>query len=290
LLIMMSLLAAIILWARPGNRFVVIGEVIILVFTALGFFDDWTKIAAKRVTGKSEGISSRFKFMLQIAVAGALAFYLAINPSNAMFPLTVNVPFAKELFLDLGVMYFFLLMLFFVGFTNSVNLTDGLDGLAIGNVIIAAGALLVFVYVAGHAKFSEYLKVVPVSDAGELTVVLAAMIGAGLGFLWFNANPAQVFMGDTGSLPLGALLVFVSIAAKQELLLPIIGGVFLLEAGSVMAQITYFKLTGGKRIFKMAPLHHHFELLGIPEQKVVVRFWIAGIVLALLAMASLKVR
>lgn len=290
LLILLALLTATALWARPTNRFVLLGEMIVLIFGVIGFWDDWAKIKGERRQGKAEGLSSRMKFLVQVSVAAILAFYLAVNPSNPLFPLQVNVPFFKEFYLSLGVLYFFLLMIFFVGFTNSVNLADGLDGLAIGNLAITAAGMIVFVYVAGHAKFSQYLKVIPVPEAGELTVVLAAVIGASLGFLWFNANPAQVFMGDTGSLPLGALLVYVSIVAKQELLLPILGGVFIIEALSVIIQIVYFKLTGGRRYFKMSPLHHHFELGGVPEQKIVIRFWIAGIILTLIALSSLKVR
>lgn len=290
LLIVIALLVAIILWARPGNRFVILSEILLVVFGLLGFIDDYYKVTQKRLPETSEGLRSVFKFALQIAFAFILAMYFALYPPNPDFIAHVNVPFMKETYLNLGGLYFFLLMLGFVGFANCVNLSDGLDGLAIGNLVIAAGGLVVFVYVAGHAKFSQYLKIIPVSDAGELSIVLSALIGAGLGFLWFNSYPAQVFMGDTGSLPLGALIAFVAVAAKQELLLPIVGGVFMVEALSVIAQISFFKATSGKRIFRMAPLHHHFELGGLLEAKVTVRFWIIGIVLVLIALASLKVR
>lgn len=290
LAILLAILISSLLWAKPVNRFIVIGEILLVMFGALGFWDDWVKIKGVRQEGKAEGISSRIKFMLQVGFAACFAFYLALYPPNSQFALHVNVPYLKETYIHLSVLYFFLAMMLFVGFTNSVNLTDGMDGLAIGNLVIAAGAMLVFVYMAGHARFSQYLKIIPVADAGELTILLAALVGAGLGFLWFNSFPAQVFMGDTGSLPLGALLVYVSIAAKQELLLPIIGGVFIAEALSVILQISYFRWTKGKRIFRMSPVHHHFQLAGIKEPKVVVRFWIVGIILALLAMASLKVR
>ncbi|MBI4670001.1 MAG: phospho-N-acetylmuramoyl-pentapeptide-transferase, partial [Elusimicrobia bacterium] len=279
-LILLAMGLAIFLWARPDNRFVIIGQVLTVIFGMLGFFDDWLKIRGKRTEGKAEGIGSKFKFFLQIGFAACLAFYLALYPPSRQYALSVNMPFVKETYINLHVFYFFLVMLLFVGFANSVNLTDGLDGLAIGNLVIAAGALLIFVYVAGHARFSQYLRIISVAEAGELTIVLAALVGAGLGFLWFNSYPAQVFMGDTGSLPLGALLVYVSIVAKQELLLPLIGGVFIAEAASVVLQITYFKLTRGKRIFRMSPFHHHFELAGTPEPKVVVRFWMIGIILA----------
>ncbi|MBI2069918.1 MAG: phospho-N-acetylmuramoyl-pentapeptide-transferase [Elusimicrobia bacterium] len=289
-LIIGVMLATIFLWARPDNRFVLIALALLVIFGALGFWDDWVKIRGPRVEGKAEGISSRIKFILQVGFAAFFAFYLALYPPNHEFALHVNVPFIKETYLNLHVFYFVLVMLLFVGFANSVNLTDGMDGLAIGNLIIAATAMLVFVYVAGHVRFSQYLRIISVAEAGELTIVLSALVGAGLGFLWFNCYPAQVFMGDTGSLPLGALLVYVSIVAKQELLLPLIGGVFIAEAASVIMQITYFKLSRGKRIFRMSPFHHHFELTGVAEPKVVVRFWVAGIILALLALSSLKVR
>ncbi len=290
LLILFALLGSILLWAKPTNRFVLLAEVLLIVFGALGFYDDHHKIMRKREEGVSEGVSSALKFSVQVLCALGIAFYFAIDPPNPNFATVVNVPYMKETYIYLNGLYFFLLMLGFVGFANSVNLADGLDGLAIGNLVIAAGGLIVFVYVAGHAKFSQYLKIIPVADAGELAVVLAALIGAGLGFLWFNSYPAQVFMGDTGSLPLGALLAFVTVASKQELLLPIIGGVFVVEALSVVAQISFFKVTKGKRIFRMAPLHHHFELGGVAEPKVTTRFWIAGVVLVLVALASLKVR
>ncbi len=290
LLILAAILFSSLLWAKPMNRFIVIGEILLVTFGALGFWDDWIKIKGTRREGRSEGVSSRIKFLLQVGFAAFFAFYLALYPPNPQFALHVNIPYIKETYINLNAIYFFFAMMLFVGFANSVNLADGMDGLAIGNLVIAAGAMLVFVYVAGHARFSQYLKIISVADAGELTILLAALIGAVLGVLWFNSYPAQVFMGDTGSLPLGALLVYVSIAAKQELLLPVIGGVFIAEAASVVLQISYFRWTKGKRIFRMSPIHHHFELSGTTEPKVVVRFWIVGVILALVALASLKVR
>ncbi|MBI4368633.1 MAG: phospho-N-acetylmuramoyl-pentapeptide-transferase [Elusimicrobia bacterium] len=290
LLIIAVMMLTVFLWARPDNRYVLMAQLLLFLFAALGFWDDWLKIHAPRREGRAEGVSSRVKFLLQIGAASAFAFYLALYPPNAQFALSVNVPFIKETYLNLHVFYFFLVMLLFVGFSNSVNLTDGMDGLAIGNLVIAASAMLVFVYAAGHARFSQYLRIISVPAAGELTIVLSALIGAGLGFLWFNSYPAQIFMGDTGSLPLGSLLVFVSIVSKQEILLPVIGGVFLAESLSVVIQMGYFRMTKGKRIFKMSPVHHHFELLGAAEPKVVVRFWVVGVILALIALASLKVR
>lgn len=290
LLILAALLISMILWARPDNRFVVMSEVLLICFGGMGFWDDRKKALHPRTPGVPEGLRSQYKFILQIAFAFVIAFYFAFHPPNQVFSTTISVPFMKDTYFNLGGFYFFLLMMGFVGFANCVNLADGLDGLAIGNLAIAAAALVVFVYVAGHAKFSQYLKIIPVADVGELAVVLAALIGAGLGFLWFNSYPAQVFMGDTGSLPLGALIAFVTVAAKQELLLPLIGGVFVLEVLSVLLQMGYYKATGGKRILRMAPIHHHFELGGLAESKVTVRFWIVGIILMLIALSSLKVR
>ncbi|MFC1521234.1 phospho-N-acetylmuramoyl-pentapeptide-transferase [Elusimicrobiota bacterium] len=290
LIIITSVLASSMLWTQPTNRFIILAQVIILAFGALGFYDDHAKIKKKAKPGKAEGVSSRIKFSLQLAFAALLACYLAVFPPNPEFATHLNIPYLKETYINFGAFYFFIAMLLFVGFANSVNLADGMDGLAIGNLIIACGALLVFVYVAGHAKFSDYLKIIPVAGSGELVVFTAAIIGAGLGFLWFNSYPAQVFMGDTGSLPMGTLLAYISIISKQELILLLIGGVFVAETISVVTQMSFFKVTKGRRIFKMAPFHHHFELSGTTEPKVTVRFWIVGIILGLIALASLKLR
>jgi phospho-N-acetylmuramoyl-pentapeptide-transferase len=229
------------------------------------------------------------KFIAQSVFAFGVAVYLWFYPANPEYATSINIPYLKNVFLNLYLGYILFAMIVIVGSSNAVNLTDGLDGLAIGNLIIAAGTLSLFAYFSGHLKIAQYLRIVPVAGAGELSVFLAAMVGAGLGFLWFNAYPAQMFMGDTGSLFLGGTLGLVAVFIKQELVLVIIGGVFVLEALSVIFQVYSFRHFG-KRIFKMAPIHHHFELCGWAEAKVTVRFWIIGIILALIAFSSLKLR
>jgi len=225
----------------------------------------------------------------QLILALFVAAYLYHFPPNPAYATSTSVPYSKEWVLNLGALYVPFVMMILVGSSNAVNLADGLDGLAGGTVIMAAMTYAVFAYLAGNAKFSQYLRLVPVTGAGELTVLLAAMVGACLGFLWYNAYPAEVFMGDTGSLFMGGCIGLVAICVKQELLLLIAGGIFVAEALSVLAQVYSFRVHK-KRIFKMAPLHHHFELLGWPEPKVTIRFWIVSIVLALVALASLKLR
>ncbi|MDI6640778.1 MAG: phospho-N-acetylmuramoyl-pentapeptide-transferase, partial [Elusimicrobiota bacterium] len=210
-------------------------------------------------------------------------------PSNSQFSTVINVPYLKDVFIDLSVFYVFFVIIVIIGSSNAVNLTDGLDGLAVGHLVITAFTYAIFAYLAGHAKFSQYLKIIPVSGAGELTVFLASMVGAGLGFLWFNGYPAEVFMGDTGSLFLGGSIGLVAVFVKQELVLIIVGGIFVIEVLSVVLQVLSYKRYK-KRIFLMSPIHHHFELAGLPEPKVTVRFWIVGIVLALIALSSLKLR
>jgi phospho-N-acetylmuramoyl-pentapeptide-transferase len=206
------------------------------------------------------------------------------------FNTQVTIPFFKEISPDLGIFYILFAAFVIVGTSNAVNLTDGLDGLAAGPVLIASVTYMVFAYVAGHAKISSYLQITHVIGGGEITIFCGALAGAALGFLWFNTYPAQIFMGDVGSLPLGALLGTVAVITKQEILLVIVGGLFVIEALSVIFQVGYFKMTHGRRIFRMAPLHHHFELKGWPEPKVIVRFWIISIALALLSMSTLKLR
>ena len=227
--------------------------------------------------------------MAQLLFAVAVVTYLYIFPPNPDFRTRINVPYFKSLFLDLGVFYVFFALMVLIGSSNAVNLTDGLDGLAIGAIVASALTLLVFTYLAGHAKFSSYLRIIPVPGAGEISVFLAAIAGAGLGFLWYNAHPAEIFMGDTGSLFLGGSLGLVALIIKQELILVIVGGLFVMEALSVLIQVVSFRRFG-RRVFKMAPLHHHFELSGWPESKVTIRFWIISIVLSLIALASLKLR
>ena len=252
-------------------------------FGAVGFVDDYLKVVKKR----NKGLSARAKFIAQILIATAAVSALMADPE---FSTRLSVPFFKNLRPDLGWFYLPFAVIVIVGASNAVNLTDGLDGLAIGPTVVAAGMLALFVYVSGNALFSRYLQMIPVPGVGEVTVFCAAMAGGGLGFLWFNAYPAQVFMGDVGSLSLGGALGFVAVVCKQEFVLMIVGGVFVLETLSVILQVGYFKFTGGKRIFKMAPLHHHFELKGIPESKIIIRFWILSILLAFVALSTLKLR
>ena len=286
LLIFVTLAGSVLLWMRWDDRFTWLLLGMSVALAAVGFLDDYVKLVLK----DPRGVASRVKFAVQVAAALAAVFYLAVRPPNGQFATMVNVPYAKEIFLNLGPFYFMLSALMIVGASNAVNLTDGQDGLAAGSIIFCAIAYGVFAYVAGNAKFASYLRIIHVEGAGEITVFLAALAGACLGFLWFNSYPAQVFMGDTGSLFLGGIIATVSLCVKQEFILPVVGGVFVVETLSVILQMGSYKLRGGKRIFKMAPLHHHFELGGVAEPKVTVRFWIASIVLMLAALASLKIR
>jgi phospho-N-acetylmuramoyl-pentapeptide-transferase len=285
LLILVSLVVSTLLWARLDNRFILLVLGSTLWLGLIGFRDDYLKLVKKN----PKGLSAQNKFLGQSILAFIVAVYLYLFPVNVEFATRINVPYLKNVFINLYAFYILFVMVIVVGSSNAVNLTDGLDGLAIGNLLIAATSLSFFAYFAGHMKIAQYLRVVPVPGAGELSVFLAAMIGSGLGFLWFNSYPAQVFMGDTGSLFLGGALGLCAVFVKQELILVIIGGVFVAEALSVILQVFSFKRYG-KRIFKMAPLHHHFELSNWAEPKVTVRFWIIGIILALVAAASLKLR
>ncbi len=248
----------------------------------IGFTDDWRKVTKQN----SKGISGRQKLAWQAAIAGAAAIILLLNG----FSTGVHVPFFKDWIIDLGALFFVpFVMLVVVGSSNAVNLTDGLDGLAIGPIMTVSATYAVFAYLGGHAELSKYLGVSHVAGVGEISIVLASLTASGLGFLWYNTFPAQVFMGDVGSLTLGGLLGFVAVLVKHELILVIAGGIFVVEALSVILQVYSFKMTG-KRIFRMAPIHHHFELKGWPEPKIIVRFWIISIVLALIALTSLKIR
>jgi phospho-N-acetylmuramoyl-pentapeptide-transferase len=285
-LIFLAVVLSSLLWMRLDDRFTWLLLAVTMSLTAIGFWDDYLKLIKKN----SKGAPSRVKFIVQIAVGLGVAAYLAVRPPNGAFGTAVNVPYGKELFVELGSLYFVMATLMVVGASNAVNLTDGLDGLAAGAVIFCALAYAILAYVAGNVKFAYYLRIVHVEGAGEIAVYLSSLIGACLGFLWFNAYPAQIFMGDTGSLFLGGAIAVVALCVKQELLLPIVGGIFVIETLSVILQMASFKLRGGKRIFRMAPIHHHFELSGIAEPKVTVRFWIVCIVLMLSALASLKLR
>lgn len=287
LLILMITVFSTLLWARLDNRFIWLCLITVIFLGALGFYDDYKKWRSGG--GSSQGVTPTVKIIAQMFLAVAIVSYLFFSPQNAQFVTKINVPYFKSFFLELGVWYIFFAIFIIVGWSNAVNLTDGLDGLAIGSLVISYLTFSIFAYLAGHAKFSSYLRIVPVPGAGELAVFLAAVVGAGLGFLWFNSYPAEIFMGDTGSLFLGGALGLVAVIIKQELILLLVGGLFLLEVISVLLQVYSFRLRG-KRIFRMAPLHHHFELAGWQEPKVTVRFWIVSIVLSLIALTSLKLR
>lgn len=274
-----------LLWARLSDRFVLLYLATCTVLCILGFVDDFLKASARR----KDGISAPVKMGVQVILALGVSSYLYLYPPSIAYATSVGVPYSKEWFLFLGSLYIPFCMAVLIGSSNAVNLADGLDGLACGTLIVTAMTYGLLAYLAGHAKFSEYLRLIPVPGAGELSVVLAALVGACLGFLWFNAHPAEVFMGDTGSLFLGGAIGAVALMIKQELLLLIVGGIFVAEALSVMIQVYSFRVHK-KRVFRMAPLHHHFELLGWPESKVTIRFWIIAIILALVALSSLKLR
>jgi phospho-N-acetylmuramoyl-pentapeptide-transferase len=281
-----SIVISTLLWAKPENPFVWLVLFSGVFLGAIGFYDDWLKVAKK----SSDGISSRLKFVLQCLLAGIFTLYFLTNPKLSATAQQLFIPFLKEpLLLGMGVLTFIFYLLVIVGTSNAVNLTDGLDGLATGCTATVAATYAVLVYVAGNIKTATYLQVPFVPYAGELAVLCVALLGACLGFLWWNAHPARVFMGDTGSLAIGGMLGAVAICCKQELLLVIVGGVFVMEAMSVIIQVASFKTTG-RRIFKMSPIHHHFELSGWKENTVIVRFWILSVLFALLGLATLKLR
>ncbi|MEX1044853.1 MAG: phospho-N-acetylmuramoyl-pentapeptide-transferase [Chthoniobacterales bacterium] len=285
-LLLGAVIVATLLWARLTNPLVWLCLFTVVYLGALGFVDDYLKVTKK----SSDGISSRLKFALQCVLAAMITAFFAWEPTLSPQASQLYVPFYKEpIIQSLGIFTFFLYLFVIVGASNAVNLTDGLDGLAAGCTATAAFGFAVLTYAAGNVKIAQYLQIPFVLFSGELAVICTALVGASLGFLWWNCHPARVFMGDTGSLAIGGLLGVVAISAKQELLLALIGGVFVLEAGSVILQVASFKLTG-KRIFKMSPLHHHFELSGWKESTVIVRFWILSIVFALLGLATLKLR
>ncbi|MGD8366216.1 MAG: phospho-N-acetylmuramoyl-pentapeptide-transferase [Desulfobacterales bacterium] len=272
-----------LLWNILSNVYIWILLLSTVGYGLIGFVDDYLKVVKKQ----NKGLSARSKITWQIALAVLVSVLIYTHPD---FDTRVTVPFFKAISPDLGPFYILFAVLVIVGASNAVNLTDGLDGLAIGPTIIAAGTYMVFAYVTGHAEIASYLQINHVSGAGEVTVFCGAVAGAGLGFLWFNTYPAQIFMGDVGSLSLGAALGTVAVITKQEILLALVGGLFVMEALSVIFQVGFFKVTHGRRIFRMAPLHHHFELKGWAEPKVIVRFWIVAIALALLSMSTLKLR
>ena len=282
-LIIFSVVLSSLLWNRLSNLYVWILLLVTIGSGVIGFVDDYLM----QVKKQNKGLGARDKFLLQVGLALVTSLLLYMMPD---FSTRVTVPFFKNLSPDLGGFYILFSILIIVGTSNAVNLTDGLDGLAIGPVIIAAGTYMIFAYVSGHARIASYLQISSVPGCGEIAVFCGALAGAGLGFLWFNAYPSQVFMGDVGSLALGSALGTIAVITKQEILLLLVGGLFVMEAVSVILQVGYFKITKGQRIFKMAPIHHHFELKGWAEPKVIVRFWIISIILALISMSTLKLR
>src|SRR5687768_5307984 len=284
-LILVTVLASVLLWGDLRNRYVWLVLAVMVAFGAIGWWDDWIKIVRR----DPNGMKSRTKYALQSLfglAAGLFLFYTADAPAATTF----YIPFFKAVALPLVAVSFVAIAYFWiVGFSNAVNLTDGLDGLAIMPTVLVACALGVFAYASGNVVFSEYLQIPQIPGAGELVIICAAIAGAGLGFLWFNTYPAMVFMGDIGALALGAVLGTVAVIVRQELVLVVMGGIFVIETLSVMIQVASFKLTG-KRVFRMAPIHHHFELKGWPEPRVIVRFWIISVILVHVGLATLKVR
>ena len=282
-LILLSIGVAVLLWADLRNQYILLTLLSTVWFGGIGFADDYLKLTKKR----SKGLAIIEKFLPQLCMGlfiGCLAYM------DKGLGTRLDVPFLKDIVWYLGPLYILFVALVIVGCSNAVNLTDGLDGLAIGCTIFVALTYSILSYVSGHAVFSKYLFIPFLPGAGELTVFCASILGAGLGFLWFNCFPASVFMGDIGSLALGGAIGTIAVFIKKELLLVIVGGIFVVEALSVILQVASFRLRKGKRIFKIAPLHHHFQVLGWPESKVIVRFWIVGIILAVLTLATLKIR
>src|SRR4051812_47721659 len=284
LMILFGIVVGTLLWANLGNLYVWTVLLLTLTFGAIGFYDDYLKVTKQT----HEGFSGKVRILIEVAVA-MVACLAIIELGRVPLATSVAFPFFKDLVIDLGWAFLLFGAFVIVGAGNAVNLTDGLDGLAIGPVMIAAGCFGLFSYVVGNAIFADYLQLNFVPGTGELAVLCGSVIGAGLGFLWFNAPPASIFMGDTGSLALGGLLGAVAVATKQEFALAIVGGLFVLEAISVIVQVISFRLTG-KRVFRMAPLHHHFEKKGWTEPQIVIRFWIISIVLALAGLSTLKLR
>jgi phospho-N-acetylmuramoyl-pentapeptide-transferase len=299
-LIGIAIIVPTVLWADLSNRFIWVALLSTVAYACIGFADDYSKVVNRR----NLGLTGRTKLGLQLLVGAGVAVALILMRSGGQYSTKMIVPFVKWVHPDLVIQsllhqpywwplaflpFIVVVALIIAGSSNAVNLTDGLDGLAIGCTIIAAGALTVLTYVSGHAQFADYLELQRMPQVGEVTIFCGAMVGASIGFLWYNAHPAEVFMGDVGSLALGGAIGTVAVIIKQELLLPFIGGVFVIEMFSVILQVGSYKLRK-KRIFKMAPIHHHFELLGWSESKVIVRFWIASLVFALFALTTLKLR
>lgn len=284
LMILGSLFVSTLLWADLSNPYIWIVLLVTAAYGFLGFMDDYLKVTKRN----TKGVSGKQKLIAQAAIA-LLACYWISSLAPAHHATHLAIPFLKDVLIDLGWFYLVFGLIVIVGASNAVNLTDGLDGLAIGPIMIVGCCFALIAYLTGNIKFASYLQIVSVSGAGELTVLCSALLGAGLGFLWFNAPPAKIFMGDTGSLAMGGAIGTMSIITKHELVLAIIGGLFVVEAVSVILQVASFKLTG-KRIFKMAPIHHHFEKMGWSEPTVVIRFWIIAIIFALIGLSTLKLR
>ncbi len=285
ILILFSILISSFLFCDLGNTNVLILFTATIYFGLLGFWDDYVKIYKK----KPRGLSIKTKLIFQIMYGLALGLFLYFFGPEG-YAAKTNLIFVKNYVISLGMLYPIFVVMVVIGSSNGVNLTDGLDGLAIGLIGVAALAYAALAYAAGHVVISEYVNIIFLRQGGEVTVYCAAILGASLGFLWFNAHPAQVFMGDTGALSLGAIIGTAAILIKQEILLLLVGGVFVIEVLTVLLQVIYFRCTGGKRLFKMAPLHHHFELKGLVEPKIVVRFWIVGIIFLMFALSTLKIR
>lgn len=284
-MILIAVTVAILLWGDLSNRYIWLVLVVTLGFGGIGFMDDYLKLTKKN----SRGLPAKWKYLAQSFVGFCAAIYL-YRIANTGVETGLVIPFTKSFYWQLGAFYVVFVYFVIVGSSNAVNLTDGLDGLATLPAVLVAGALGIFAYVTGNLNFAHYLSLPYVEGVGEITVFAGAIVGAGLGFLWFNTYPAQIFMGDVGSLALGAALGVMACVVHQEIVLFIMGGVFVMETLSVILQVGSFKLRGGKRIFKMAPIHHHFELKGWPEPKVIVRFWIMTVILVLLGLATLKIR
>jgi len=285
LIILLAIIVPTLLWADLSNRFIQLTLLVTVWLGAIGFMDDYFKI----VRGQSAGLVARKKLLAQVALGVVFGAWVVLWPPTPDFASFTDIPFFKNLYLPLGIAFIPFVTIVIAGSSNAVNLTDGLDGLAAGLGLISFLTFAGMCYVTGRADFSRYLTITYLPGSGELTVYCAAVMGSMMGFLWFNSHPAEIFMGDTGALPLGGALGAIAILIKKELLLVVVGGVFVAEALSVMMQVGYFRWKR-KRIFKMAPLHHHFELLGWPESKVVVRFWIIGAICALLTLSTLKIR
>lgn len=283
LLIFISVGASLLFWADLANIYIWQTVFVFVSFGLVGLWDDMTKLRHH----ENKGISPKAKFSAQIAAAFVAIMFLWLNPA---YNTELSIPFFKDWVVNLGWFYLVFGVFIMVAASNAVNLTDGLDGLAIGPSIVAGIVFAIFIYITGNSRFASYLLLPYVPGVGEVTVFCAAFVGAGLGFLWFNAYPAQMFMGDVGSLSIGGTLGYLALLCKQELILAVVGAIFVAETLSVILQVGYFRWTGGKRIFRMAPLHHHFELKGVPESKIIIRFWILSILLGLIALSVLKLR